>query len=69
MAVLGGLWAVWGPVVGAIAFLVLEAVLSSWTAFWQLPLGFPMILTIVVLRGGLADLPRKLARHDDQGKR
>ena len=69
MAVLGGLGAVWGPVVGAIAFLVLEAVLSSWTAFWQLPLGFLIILTIVALRGGLADLPRMLARHDDQGKR
>ena len=56
MAVLGGLATVWGPVVGAAVFLVLELVLSSFTISWQLPFGILIIVMITFLRGGLADL-------------
>ncbi len=58
MAVLGGLSTVWGPVIGAILFIVLELVLSSWTQFWHLPFGFLIILIVLFLHGGLADLWR-----------
>lgn len=60
MAVLGGVGAVWGPAVGAAAFVVLELVLSSWTSHWQLIFGVVVVLIVVSLRGGLADLGRAL---------
>jgi branched-chain amino acid transport system permease protein len=58
MAVLGGLATVWGPVLGAVAFLILEALFSDWTMYWQLPLGLLIILTATLLRGGLSDVWR-----------
>lgn len=60
MAVLGGTATVWGPVLGAIVFLILEALLSSWTTYWQLPLGLLIILVAASLRGGLAELGPRL---------
>ena len=56
MAVLGGMARVWGPVVGAVVFVLLEAMLPSWTQYWQLPFGLVVILIVVYLRGGLVDL-------------
>ena len=56
MAVLGGMARVWGPVFGALLFVLLEAFLPSWTDFWQLPFGLVVILIVVFLRGGLVDL-------------
>ncbi|MDE2364211.1 MAG: branched-chain amino acid ABC transporter permease [Hyphomicrobiales bacterium] len=56
MTVLGGIGSVWGPALGAAAFVVLELVLSSWTSHWQLAFGLLVILIVVGLRGGLADL-------------
>lgn len=56
MCVLGGLGAVWGPVVGAAVFLLLELVLESWTTHWQLAFGLLIVLMVTFLRGGLADL-------------
>lgn len=60
MAVLGGVGAVWGPAIGAAAFVVLELVLSSWTSHWQLIFGVVVVLIVASLRGGLADLGRAL---------
>ena len=56
MAVLGGMARVWGPVFGAVLFVLLEAFLPSWTQYWQLPFGLVVILIVVYLRGGLVDL-------------
>jgi branched-chain amino acid transport system permease protein len=56
MCVLGGLSTVWGPVIGAAVFLVLELVLSSYTTYWQLPFGLIIIGLAVFLKGGLTDL-------------
>lgn len=58
MAVLGGMARVWGPVIGAIVFVLLEAMLPSWTQYWQLPFGLVVIFIVVYLRGGLVDLLR-----------
>jgi branched-chain amino acid transport system permease protein len=60
MAVLGGVGVVWGPALGAAAFVILELVLSSWTSHWQLAFGLLIVLIVVTLRGGLADLGRAL---------
>jgi len=50
MCVIGGLNTVWGPVVGAAAFLVLELVLSDYTTHWQLPFGL-FVIAVATLRG------------------
>ena len=60
MAVLGGMSRVWGPVLGAVLFVLLEAFLPSWTQYWQLPFGLVVILIVVYLHGGLIDV---LGRH------
>ena len=60
MAVLGGVGVVWGPAIGAAAFVVLELVLSSWTTHWQFVFGLLIVLIVVSLRGGLADLGRTI---------
>jgi branched-chain amino acid transport system permease protein len=53
MAVLGGMGSVLGPVMGAVALLVLEEVLSGITEYWQIILG-PMLLGVVLFaRGGI----------------
>lgn len=56
MAVLGGMGTVWGPVIGALVFVTLELVLSSWTTYWHLPFGILVILIVVFLHGGLVKL-------------
>lgn len=63
MAVLGGLSTVWGPLIGAAAFVVLELVLSSWTQYWQLAFGAIIVLVVLTLRGGLSDLVRLATRE------
>jgi branched-chain amino acid transport system permease protein len=53
MAVLGGMGTVFGPVIGAAAFLLLEEVLSRFTEFQGLILG-PMLLAVALFaRGGI----------------
>ena len=69
MAVLGGVGVVWGPAIGAAAFVVLELVLSSWTTHWQFVFGLLIVLIVVSLRGGLADLAQTLfARRSGEAK-
>lgn len=63
MAVLGGMGTVTGPVMGAVALLVLEEALSGITEYWQIILG-PMLLGIVLYaRGGIEGLLRS-GRHE-----
>ena len=62
MCVLGGLATVWGPVIGAAAFLILEFVLSGYTTHWQLPFGLIVIGLAVFLKGGLMDIAKLAGR-------
>ena len=56
MAVLGGMGSVFGPVIGAVAFLLLEEVLSRFTEYQGLILG-PMLLAVALYtRGGIDGL-------------
>jgi branched-chain amino acid transport system permease protein len=56
MVVLGGMGSLFGPVIGAVAFLLLEEVLSRITEYWQLIFG-PLLLAIVLYaRGGIDGL-------------
>lgn len=61
MAIMGGLATVWGPAIGAAVFLLLILVLSSWTTHWNLVFGIVVIVLVMYLKGGLADLFRPIA--------
>lgn len=60
MCVLGGLNTVWGPVLGAAAFLILEFGLSNYTTHWQLPFGLIVIAVAASTREGAAAWARRL---------
>jgi len=56
MVILGGATYLCGPVVGAMAFILLEHLLSEVTIYWHLPFGLLLIASVLFLRGGLAGL-------------
>jgi len=56
MVILGGMGTLYGPVVGAFAFLLLEDVLSAWTVHWQIVLGPLLVLVVLYARRGLYGL-------------
>jgi branched-chain amino acid transport system permease protein len=56
MAVLGGMGTVFGPVIGAVALLVLEEALSSITQYSQIILGPLFLLVVLFARGGIDGL-------------
>ena len=53
MIVLGGLGTIFGPVIGAVAFLLLEEFLSGITEYWQLFFGPMLIFVVIFARGGI----------------
>ena len=61
MVVLGGAGSLFGPVLGAVAFIVLEEWLSGFTVYWPLIMGSFLILIGLFARGGLDGLIAKLA--------
>jgi branched-chain amino acid transport system permease protein len=64
MVILGGMGTLFGPVLGAIALLLLEDLLSAWTVHWQVVLGPLLVLVVLYGRGGLYGL---LAGGDRRG--
>src|SRR5438309_1523327 len=62
MVILGGMGSLFGPVIGAIVYLVLEEFLSQVTEYWALIMG-PLLLLIVLFgRGGIDGLLGRLRR-------
>jgi branched-chain amino acid transport system permease protein len=59
MVVLGGMGSLFGPVVGAVALLVLEEALSGITEYWQIILGPLLLLVVLFARGGIMGLLSK----------
>jgi branched-chain amino acid transport system permease protein len=53
MVVLGGMASSFGPLIGAIALLVLEEVLSGVTEYWQIILGPLLLLVVLFARRGI----------------
>lgn len=60
MVVLGGVGTLFGPLVGAAVFIVLESVLASWTEHWQLGLGFILLFVVLYTNGGVQALVTRL---------
>jgi branched-chain amino acid transport system permease protein len=62
MVILGGVGSLFGPVLGAIVYLMLEEFLSQITEYWALIMG-PLLLLIVIFgRGGIVGLLGRLNR-------
>jgi branched-chain amino acid transport system permease protein len=56
MVVLGGAGSLFGPVLGAGAFLLLEEFLSDITIYWQLLFGIMLLMVVLFVRGGIVGL-------------
>jgi len=54
MVLLGGTGTVYGPIIGALAFVLLEEILSRLTEHWKAILGPLLVLVVLFARGGLA---------------
>ena len=60
MVVLGGMGSLFGPVIGAIVFLLLEELLSQFTEYWALIMGPLLLLIVLFARGGIMGLLGRL---------
>jgi branched-chain amino acid transport system permease protein len=60
MVVLGGMASPFGPLIGAVALLLLEEVLSGITEYWQIILGPLLLLVVLFARGGINGLLAKV---------
>ena len=61
MVVLGGMSSPFGPLIGAVALLLLEEALSGITEYWQIILGPLLLLVVLYARGGIDGMLK--ARH------
>lgn len=62
--ILGGVARLYGPVVGAAVFIILEQILGGLTENWQFWLGLMLILVVLFARGGIVSLLTREARHE-----
>lgn len=68
MVILGGVGTLYGAILGAIAYLLLEDGLSHVTEHWKMIFGPLLILIVLFGRGGIAGLLRRLpGRRDEAG--
>jgi len=59
MVILGGMGHLYGGVVGAAVFLLLEEILSAYTIHWQFALGAVLLAVVLTAPHGLAGLVRR----------
>ncbi len=64
MVILGGVGHLYGGVIGAIAFLLLEEFLSHYTMHWQLGLGAVLLSVVLFAPNGITSLLKHKASHD-----
>jgi branched-chain amino acid transport system permease protein len=53
MVILGGMGTLYGPVLGAAVYFLLEHLLSGWTEHWMAAFGPALVLAVLFFRGGL----------------
>jgi branched-chain amino acid transport system permease protein len=61
MVIMGGMGTLVGPVVGAMVFILIQEVLSSYTEHWMIFTGALFVLMVIFLPGGLVGTARRLA--------
>ena len=62
MVIMGGMGMLFGPILGAVAYLVLEDLLTSWTQYWALFLGPILVVIVLFGRHGIMSLIPGLVR-------
>jgi branched-chain amino acid transport system permease protein len=65
MVVLGGIGSIFGPLLGALAFLGLEEILKSFTQYWLVIFGPIVLLMALVGKRGIAGLLAAAERKAD----
>ena len=60
MVVMGGVGTLVGPVVGAMVFILIQEILSSYTEHWMIFTGAVFILMVIFLPGGLVGTLQRL---------
>jgi branched-chain amino acid transport system permease protein len=63
LVILGGTGRLFGPVAGAMLFVLFESILGGFTERWQLFLGLILLGVVLFARGGLIGLLAGKARH------
>ncbi len=64
MVILGGVGHIYGGVIGAIVFLLLEEFLSLYTIHWQLGLGAVLLIVVLFAPNGITSLLKRKVGHD-----
>jgi len=60
MMILGGMGTLYGPILGAFAFVGLEQIITTYVELWRLVLGVVFVLSVIFLPRGLVQLPTKI---------
>jgi branched-chain amino acid transport system permease protein len=63
LVILGGTGRLFGPVAGAMLFVLFESILGGFTERWQLFLGLILLGVVLFVRGGLVGLLAGKVRH------
>ena len=66
MVIMGGIGTLVGPVVGAMVFILIQEILSSYTEHWMIFTGVVFVLMVIFLPGGLVGTARRLAARGDR---
>jgi branched-chain amino acid transport system permease protein len=67
MMILGGMGTLYGPIFGAGVFVVLENILSTYVAHWELLLGVLLIAVVIFAPRGLVSIPIRLSKRVREG--
>ncbi|MDE2228147.1 MAG: branched-chain amino acid ABC transporter permease [Alphaproteobacteria bacterium] len=67
MVILGGMGTLVGPILGAVAFLALETVLSDLTGHWQAIMGPILVLVVLFARDGIFGLLSRIGVERSRG--
>ena len=62
--ILGGIGRLFGPVIGAMIFVLLETYIGGWTDYWQFFLGLVLLGAVLFAKGGIIGLLAGKAQHD-----
>jgi branched-chain amino acid transport system permease protein len=60
MAIVGGIGTLIGPIIGAMVFILIQEVLSSYTEHWMLFTGIVFVLMVILLPGGIVGFAGRL---------
>ena len=61
MVITGGIGTLIGPIVGAMVFILVQEILSSYTTHWMIGSGAIFVLMVIFLPGGIVGTVRRLA--------